>query len=304
MLSNQSHSKKSQPKEDPIVASDAVAPDIIAPDIIASDSFVPTKETPIEASDLVPESVCSEPVETVADTVASLEDATGAHDHLPVTSTVGEIPSEKDSEETSSQTNVDSDSSDTLVLADNVGTENVCAPPDQADQCISSSHLEQRMGNIAGRTSGRGSGRGRGRAPSRERRLHQLQPISSNRTISAPSNPKMDKELPWRMGSVFSKKEDILRAYNAVVYMVELQKSIPPSDGATCNTDRIIRLHNALQEIKSACDASKLLMPKSNEICASIDLLNDTADDYALLLKNYREKQYLLECKLCCSIDD
>lgn len=151
-------------------------------------------------------------------------------------------------------------------------------------------------------STGRGFGRGRGRMSNRETKSVPSGASRANQDSDAAHRPSVkehksrSKESMRFLGSIFSKEADIHRAYNAIVYMLELQKSNSDT-WQPANFHRITQLSNLLQDIKTVQAAAQLVIPRPNETSFALDLLNHTADNYYLVLKNYREKQYMLECK-------
>lgn len=99
-----------------------------------------------------------------------------------------------------------------------------------------------------------------------------------------------------QLGSIFSRESDIHRAYNTIVYMLELQKSNIEAINPRAY-QQIASLSNLLQEIKTVQAAAKLIIPRVSEINYALDLLHQTSENYYTVLKNYREKQYMLECE-------
>ena len=99
------------------------------------------------------------------------------------------------------------------------------------------------------------------------------------------------------LGNIFSRQSDMHKAYNAIIYMVELQKGNVDQTNMKA-IQSLNTLSAQLQEIKNADSAGKLIMPRTNEICYVLDLLENTADVYFNFLKSSREKQYMVEVSL------
>lgn len=185
----------------------------------------------------------------------------------------------------SKDNNDDADATPSIVLQNS----DLSLSPD--NQNSSSTNLPKSRFNARG---GRGNGRGSvvdqaKSAPFDSSYVRQGQ--DSHQRVPW-KEKRAGKDEP-RLGSIFSSESDIHRAYNAIVYMLELQKS----NADAISQQQAMYLSRLLQDVKTVTAAAKISMPKTKEICDSIDLLNQTAENYYAVLKSYREKKYLMECK-------
>jgi hypothetical protein len=99
-----------------------------------------------------------------------------------------------------------------------------------------------------------------------------------------------------QLGNIFTKETDLHRAYNTMAYMLELQKTQIDLNNAKA-VQQLTLINNSFQEIKTVQAASKLLVPKSSEICYAVDLIDSNIEAMYVLLGNQRAKQYMTESK-------
>ena len=102
-----------------------------------------------------------------------------------------------------------------------------------------------------------------------------------------------------QLGNVFTKEVDLLRTYNTMAYILELQKTqVDPNNHKAVT--QFTNICNIFQDIKTVQAATKLSLLKSSEICYAIDLIESNIEMFYTMLGNQRAKQYMTESK--CSI--